>query len=318
MDYKDYYEVLGLERSATEDDVKRAYRKLARKYHPDVNKEPDAESKFKEAGEAYEVLKDPEKRAAYDQLGANWQAGQDFQPPPGWDQGFEYSSSGAEQVDPSAFSDFFENLFGQGRHAGGSRQTHREYHAHGQDHHARILIDLKDAYEGATRVISLRAPEVDAAGHVTLRERSIKVKIPKGITEGQHIRLAGQGTPGVGEGRAGDLYLEVEFQQDPVFSIDGRDVYINLPIAPWEAALGGKVKCPTPNGAVDLKVPENARTGQKLRLKGRGIPSRTPGDFYAVLQIATPPATSQQDRDFYEQMARDMKFDPRAKLAGAG
>jgi curved DNA-binding protein len=314
MDYKDYYEVLGLERTATQDEVKRAYRKMARKYHPDVNKATDAEAKFKEAGEAYEVLKDPEKRAAYDQLGANWQAGQDFQPPPGWNDGFEFSGGGFEQADQSSFSDFFENLFGQARAAEAGRQTRQEFHAHGQDHHAKIMIDLKDAYDGATRTISLRAPEVDAAGHVTIRDRAIRVNIPKGITEGQHIRLAGQGTPGVGQGKAGDLYLEIHFQPDQNFNIDGRDVYFNLPIAPWEAALGGKVKCPTPNGAVDLKVPKNARTGQKLRLKGRGIPGKPAGDLYAVLQIAVPPVQTDKDRAFYEQMAREMNFDPRAKL----
>ena len=313
MDYKDYYQILGLERSATQDEIKRAYRKLARKYHPDVNKEPDAETKFKEAGEAYEVLKDPEKRAAYDQLGANWQAGQNFRPPPGWDEGFEFSGGGFEG-DPGAFSDFFESLFGQARASGAGRHARHEFHAHGQDHHARIMIDFRDVYEGVTRTISLRAPEVDEAGHVSVRDRSIRVKIPKGISEGQHIRLAGQGTPGVGQGRAGDLYLEVQFQPDPNYTVEGRDVFLNLPIAPWEAALGGKVKCPTPSGTVDLSVPKNARTGQKLRLRGRGIPGNPPGDLYAILQIAVPPANTDKDKAFYEQMARDMDFDPRAKL----
>ena len=314
MDYKDYYEILGLERTATQDEIKRAYRKLARKYHPDVNKDADAEAKFKEAGEAYEVLKDTEKRAAYDQLGANWQSGQDFRPPPGWDEGFEFSGSGFEQADPGAFSDFFETLFGQARAQGASGRARQEFHAHGQDHHARIMIDLKDAYEGATRTISLRAPEVDETGHVVVRDRSIRVKIPKGISEGQHIRLAGQGTPGVGQGRAGDLYLEVQFQPDPNYTVEGKDVYLNLPIAPWEAALGGKVKCPTPSGTVDLSVPKNARTGQMLRLRGRGLPGNPSGDLYAVLQIAVPPANTDEDKAFYEQMARDMDFDPRAKL----
>ncbi len=314
MDYKDYYEILGLERTATQDEIKRAYRKLARKYHPDVNKDADAEAKFKEAGEAYEVLKDTEKRAAYDQLGANWQSGQNFRPPPGWDEGFEFSGSGFEQADPGAFSDFFETLFGQARAQGAGGRARQEFHAQGQDHHARIMIDLKDAYEGATRTISLRAPEVDETGHVVVRDRSIRVKIPKGISEGQHIRLAGQGTPGVGQGRAGDLYLEVQFQPDPNYTVEGRDVYLNLPIAPWEAALGGKVKCPTPSGTVDLSVPKNARTGQKLRLRGRGLPGNPSGDLYAVLQIAVPPANTDEDKAFYEQMARDMDFDPRAKL----
>ena len=314
MHYRDYYEILGLERSATQDEVKRAYRKLARKYHPDVNKDPDAETKFKEAGEAYEVLKDPDKRAAYDQLGANWQAGQEFQAPPGWDEGFEFSGGSFDGGDQAAFSDFFESLFGRARRGGGGHRTAHEFHAHGQDHHAKIVIDLKDAYQGATRTISLRAPEVDASGHVSVRDRSIRVKIPKGITEGQHIRLSGQGSPGMGKGQAGDLYLEVHFEADSNYTVEGRDVYLNLPITPWEAALGGKVKCPTPSGTVDLTIPKDARTGQKLRLKGRGIPSKQPGDLYAVLQIAVPPAKSDKDRALYEQMARDMNFDPRARL----
>jgi curved DNA-binding protein len=316
MDYKDYYKILGVERTATQDEIKRAYRKLARKYHPDVNKEADAETKFKEAGEAYEVLKDPEKRAAYDQLGSNWQAGQEFRPPPGWDSGFEFSGGGYTEADADSFSDFFENLFGGARGGPGGGRTYRrqEFHAQGQDHHARIEVSLKDAYEGATRTITLHAPEVDAAGHVVVKDRTIRVTIPKGITAGQHIRLAGQGSPGMGQGRAGDLFLEVQFQQDKVFEVDGRDVYVDLPIAPWEAALGGKVKVPTPAGTVELSVPKGARSGQKLRLKGRGIPSKQPGDLYAVLQIVVPPADSAKATELYEQMARDMKFNPRARL----
>tara|TARA_R110002126_G_scaffold291729_1_gene456041 strand:+ start:26161 stop:27132 length:972 start_codon:yes stop_codon:yes gene_type:complete len=320
MDYKDYYETLGLKRTATQDEIKSTYRKLARKFHPDVNHEKGAEDKFKALGEAYEVLKDPEKRAAYDQLGANWQEGQNFRPPPEWDSGFEFSGAGAGAADEGAFSDFFENLFGQARAggagagSGGQQRSRQEFHATGQDHHAKITIDLKDAFEGATRSISLRSPEVDASGHVQLKERTIKVKIPKGITQGQHIRLAGQGNPGVGRGQAGDLYLEIYFHEDPVFNVDGRDVYFDLPIAPWEAALGAKVKAPTPTGVVGLTVPKGAHTGQKLRLKGRGIPGKPAGDLYAVLQIVLPPAKTDKDRAFYEQMEREMDFNPRAKL----
>ncbi len=313
MDYKDYYKVLGVERDATQDDIKRAYRKLARKYHPDVNKEADAESKFKDAGEAYEVLKDPEKRAAYDQLGANWQAGQDFRPPPGWDSGFEFSGGGYTEADQEAFSDFFESLFGQARSGRTRYQGSREFHAPGQDHHARIEIALKDAYDGATRQIGLHAPQVDPAGHVSVKDRTIKVTIPKGILPGQHIRLSGQGTPGIGKGRAGDLYLEVAFKPERGFSIDGRDVYMDLPITPWEAALGGKVKAPTPSGSVELSIPRNARSGQKLRLKGRGLPAKPAGDLYAVLQIVTPPADTPEAREIYEKMARELDFNPRSK-----
>ena len=314
MDFKDYYETLGLERTATQDEIKRAYRKLARKLHPDVNKEPGAEEKFKEAGEAYEVLKDPEKRAAYDQLGANWQAGQDFQAPPDWNEGFEFSGGGFTEANEADFSDFFETLFGRARPSGHTHRTSHAFHAHGQDHHARITIDLLDSYEGATRTISLQAPEVDEAGHVSLKTRSIRVTIPKGVTEGKHIRLAGQGTPGMGQGRPGDLYLEIAFRDGGPYTADGRDVYFDLPIAPWEAAMGGKVKAPTPTGVVELTIPKDARAGQKLRLKGRGIPGKPAGDLYAVLQIAVPPAKTDEDRRLYEQMAQQMNFDPRAKL----
>ncbi|MEM6462242.1 MAG: DnaJ C-terminal domain-containing protein [Pseudomonadota bacterium] len=314
MNFKDYYEILGLERSATQDEVKRAYRKLARKYHPDVNKEPGAEDRFKEAGEAYEVLKDPEKRAAYDQLGANWKAGQDFQAPPDWNEGFEFSGGGFTDANETGFSDFFETLFGRARASGGQHRSGHGFHAHGQDHYARITIDLQDSYEGAARTISLQAPEVDSAGHVSLKTRSIRVSIPKGVTEGKHIRLAGQGTPGVGQGKPGDLYLEIAFREDGRFSAEGKDVYFDLPITPWEAAMGGKVKAPTPTGVVELTIPQNAHAGQKLRLKGRGLPANPPGDLYAVLQIAVPPAKTDEDRKLYEQMARQMNFDPRSKL----
>ena len=315
MEFRDYYKVLGLEKISSQDEVKRAFRKLARKYHPDVNKEADAEDKFKEVGEAYEVLKDPEKRAAYDQLGANWQAGQDFQAPPEWDAGFEYSGGGGNASDHSAFSDFFETLFGRTQTSNSKYQGGRgEFHAPGQDHHAKIMIDLRDSFEGATRSISLRAPALDSSGHVAVKERSIKVSIPKGVTDGQHIRLAGQGSPGFGKGRAGDLYLELHFHTDPIFRSIERDVYFDLPITPWEAALGGKVKSPTPTGNVDITVPQNARTGQKLRLKGRGIPGKPPGDLFAVLQIMIPPIESENDKKFYEQMAREMDFNPRLKL----
>jgi len=314
MEYRDYYEVLGLERTATQDELKRAYRKLVRKFHPDVNKDADAEDKFKEVGEAYEVLKDPEKRAAYDQLGANWQAGQNFQAPPEWDSGFEFSGGGYTQPDHAEFSDFFETLFGQAQAAGARYQGNREFHAPGQDHHAKISVELKDAYTGAKRDITLRSPELDASGHVSVKERTIRVTIPKGIVAGQHIRLAGQGTPGAGQGRTGDLYLEVHFLKDPVFGVEGRDVYFDLPITPWEAALGGTAKSPTPSGSVDLKIPANARSGQKLRLKGRGIPGNPAGDLFAVLQIAIPPVKTDKDRELYEQMSREMDFDPRVKL----
>lgn len=317
MEYKDYYEILSVERDADQESIKRSYRKLARKYHPDVSKEPDAEAKFKELNEAYEVLKDPEKRAAYDQLGNNWQAGQDFRPPPGWDQGFEFHGGGYTQVDPEQFSDFFESLFGRGGFGGGrgfyqgnaGRSARR-----GENTHAKILIDLEDAYKGATRTLTLRHSELGADGRPQVRERSINVKIPAGIAPGQQIRLSGQGEPGLGGAEAGDLYLEVEFKPHPHYHLDGKTVYLDLPVAPWEAALGATVRAPTPTGAVDLKIPPNSRAGSKLRLKGRGLPAKEPGDLFVVLQIALPPADSEAAKQAYRQMENAFDFEPRAGL----
>jgi curved DNA-binding protein len=316
MQYKDYYKVMGVERNATQDEIKRAYRKLARKYHPDVSKEPDAEKHFKEVGEAYEVLKDPEKRAAYDQLGANWKAGQEFRPPPDWDAGFEFRGGGFTPGDASVFSDFFESLFGRGMGGGfgGAQRAQTHFHAQGEDHHAKVLIDLEDAFHGATRTISLRAPEIDQQGHVVTHERTLNVHIPKGVKQGQQIRLAGQGSPGLGGAQAGDLYLEVEFRAHPFYRIEGRDLYLELPLAPWEAALGAKVKAPTPGGIIDLKIPAGSAGGRKLRLKGRGIPGRAPGDLYVVLQIVLPPGESERAKELYRRMERELAFNPRAKL----
>ena len=319
MNFKDYYEILGVDRGATQSEIKRAYRKLARKYHPDVSDAKDAEVRFKELGEAYEVLKDPEKRAAYDQLGANWQAGQQFEPPPNWDAGFEFSGGGFTQDNTGAFSDFFESLFGRGGFTGGSgggagHGRQRAYHARGEDHHAKVLIDLDDAYQGASRTITLQHPEVDASGRVQTKKHTLKVKIPKGVTQGQKIRLAGQGSPGMGEGPAGDLYLEIEFAPHPFYRVEGKDVYLDLPVAPWEAALGRKVKTPTPAGTVDLKLPAGAKSGQKLRLKGRGIPASKPGDVYAVLQIVTPPAKTEAAKAIYEKMEKELAFNPRSQM----
>lgn len=315
MKYKDYYAVMGVERDATQDEIKRAYRKLARKYHPDVSSEPDAEARFKEVGEAYEVLKDPEKRAAYDELGANWKAGQDFRPPPDWDQGFEFHGGGFTGADAEQFSEFFEGLFGGGGIGGGfARQAHREFHARGEDSHAKILIDLEDAYQGATRSLTLKATELGQDGRPHVRERTLNVRIPKGVHQGQNIRLAKQGSPGIGKGEAGDLYLEVEFRPHPFYKVEGKDVYLDLPVAPWEAALGATVKAPTPTGPVDLKVPANSSGGRKLRLKGRGIPAKAPGDLYVVLQIALPKADSDPAKEAYHEFQKATDFNPRTHL----
>ena len=312
MKFKDYYEVFGVPRDATQDDIKRAYRKLARKFHPDVSKDSDADVRFKELGEAYAVLKDPEKRAAYDQVGSQWKAGQDFQPPPGWDAGFEFSGRDFGSGDDPAHSDFFEALFG---HQARGRQR-PGMHARGRDHHAKVLIDLEDAYHGAQRSISLRMPVPDEHGRIVLRERKLDVRIPKGIRAGQHLRLAGQGEPGVGEGPPGDLFLEIEFKLHALFRVVGPDVYLDLPLAPWEAALGCSLTVPTPEGSVQLTIPAGSAAGRQLRLKGKGIPGKTPGDLYAVLAIVLPPAVSEKEQAAYRAMAEAFDFNARAAMKG--
>jgi curved DNA-binding protein len=312
MEYKDYYEVMSVARDATQDEIKRSYRKLARKYHPDVSKATDAEERFKALGEAYEVLKDPEKRAAYDQLGANWQGGQDFNAPPDWDAGFEFSGGGFTGGDATDYSDFFESLFGQAHAQGGGRRG--GFQARGQDRHAKILVDLEDSFKGATRAISLQVPELTPDGHVTTRTRTLNIKIPKGIREGQKIRLTGQGDPGQGKAPAGDLYLEIDFRPHALYRAEAHDLYLDLPVAPWEAVLGATVKVPTPEGVVELKVPAGSAQGRKMRLKGRGIPAKQAGDLYVVLQIALPEADTEQAKKLYRQMQDELDFNPRSRM----
>jgi curved DNA-binding protein len=309
---------MGVPRTASQDEIKRAYRKLARKYHPDVSKEKDAEEKFKELQEANEVLKDPEKRAAYDQLGPDWRPGQDFRPPPDWGKGFEHSR-GPGGAGAGDFSDFFSELFGErspfggGSSAGHGPRGGRGFSAPGQDHVARVEVDLEDAYRGGTRTIELRSPEMTADGHVMVKPRTLRVSIPAGVTEGQQIRLAGQGSPGIGGGPHGDLFLEVTIRPHPLFKLEGRDVTLTLPVAPWEAALGETVAVPTLGGSVDMKLPAAARAGQKLRLRGRGLPGNPPGDQFVLLKIVLPP-DSPGARQLFEQMKRELPFDPRSDL----
>jgi curved DNA-binding protein len=300
MEYRDYYAVLGVERSASADDIKKAYRKLARKYHPDVNAEPDAEERFKAVGEAYEVLKDPEKRAAYDALGAGWRDHQQFQPPPDWEQRFEFGGGGFTQHD-AGFSDFFESLFGrhafsqQGRRAGGFK---------GADEQARVGVTLEEAY----RQDSIEVTVPQSGG----RSRRLRVKVPAGIADGKRVRLRGQGGPGVGDGPSGDLYIEFRLVPHPRFRPDGRDVHLELPVAPWEAALGAEVAVPTLGGSVKLRIPPNSQGGGRLRLKGRGLPGEPPGDQFVTLKVVLPPADSPAARALYERMAAELAFDPRA------
>jgi curved DNA-binding protein len=318
MEFKDYYTTLGIDRNATQDEVKRAYRKLARKYHPDINKKDNAEQRFKEIGEAYEVLQDVEKRAAYDKFGKDWQAGQDFKPPPDWDDGFEFKGGGYTETDASQFSDFFESLFGA---QGGAGQRdpfagrHTRYSGKGQDLHAKIVINLEDSYRGSKRSFTLQRPVVDDSGHVITRPHTLQVSIPKGITEGQQIRLTGQGATGMGGGTDGDLFLEVAFAKHSYFIPDTRDIMLTLPISPWEAALGATVPVPTLGGTVELKIPPNSQTGKKLRLKGRGLCSaKASGDQYVILAIMVPKPVTDKDTEIYNNMKESMSFNPRSHL----
>lgn len=318
MEFKDYYTTLGLSRTATADEIKRAYRKLARKYHPDVSKEKDAEEHFKEVQEAYEVLKDAKKREAYDQLGSQWKNGQDFRPPPGWQgfSGFEGAGFSNEGEGLGGFSDFFESIFGQTRQGGVHRGHQRgPFKQQGRDEHAKITISLEDAFHGGSKTVQLQVPEVDAQGRLHHSTRALKITIPAGVIAGQQLRLAKQGTPGAGGGTPGDLYLEMEIQSHRVFILQGRDVYLTLPVMPWEAALGAKVTVPTLGGSVEVKIAPGAQAGQKLRLKGRGLPGKPiSGDQYIVLQVYVPPAKTEVERALYEKMAKEMPLDPRKNL----
>ncbi len=312
MQYKDYYQILGVSRDAALDGIKKAYRKLARKFHPDISKEADAEARMKEINEAYAVLSDTEKRAAYDQLGRGYRPGQEFHPPPNWDAGFEFSSSEAAD-----FGDFFSQLFGRmgaghGRdrpfagHAGG-------FHTQGEDHHAKVLLDIEDAFQGVTRQISLRVPSMDAGGHVILNSRTLNVKIPKGVYEGQIIRLVGQGASGMGNGKAGDLLLEVHFNPHPKLRVDGSNLHMSLPVTPWEAALGAMVPVNLFDTGLKVRIPEGTQSGQQLRVRGKGIPCATPGDLFLDIQVVLPPASTAKAKELYATMARELAFDPRAQ-----
>ncbi|MCW8949460.1 MAG: DnaJ domain-containing protein [Sedimenticola sp.] len=312
MQYKDYYNSLGVKRDASQSDIKKAYQRLARKYHPDVSKETDAEERFKEVGEAYAVLKDPEKRAAYDQLGNQWKSGEQFRPPPDWNDGFEYSG-GFSDTDAAAFSDFFESLFGAQANARAEDAATR-FHPHGQDTHAKIVINLEDAYNGATRTLTLRHPHLDPSGKVAFHERHLNVNIPKGVYAGQHIRLKGQGDAELRSGQPADLYLEISFESHSIYTIKGKDVYVDIPVTPWEAALGGQITVPIPSGKIKVTVPANSTHGRLMRLKGRGIPAKLPGDLFVRLQIVLPAANTAEVREAYENLKRVADFNPRKQL----
>lgn len=318
MEYKDYYKILGVARQASPDAIKTAYRRLARKYHPDVSRESGAEARFKEVAEAYEALKDPQRRAAYDQLSDHRQASQDSQPPPGW-QG--KAGGGASPGADNIFSDFFESLFGSrssSRRSGASgtvrraRTQERRSRMPGADQQATITISLEEAYHGISREVTVQSSATGTGGNGGAGTRKLRVKIPAGVQRGQQIRLPGQSS--LGSDNRGDLYLKVEIAPHRLFQLDGRDIQLELPVAPWEAALGANVQVPTLGGLVELRIPPGSQGGRKLRLKERGLPGDPPGDQYVLLQIVTPPADRPEVQELYEQLRRHSQFDPRAAL----
>ncbi len=308
MEFKDYYGVLGVAREATADEVKKAFRRLARKYHPDVSKAPDAAARMSEVNEAYAVLSDPERRAAYDAIGQGRRPGERFTPPPDWDAGFEFSGRGFEEA--GDFSEFFSELFGRAAARGGAGRRPPGDGRRGEDHHARVLLDLEDAWRGATRQITLRNPTLGADGHVRLVERSLEVNIPAGVRPGQLIRLAGQG--GAGQ-PPGDLFLEVQLRPHPRFRVDGATLVADLPVAPWEAALGAVVPVELPDGStLKVRVPAGAQSGRTLTVRGKGLPGKTPGDLELLVRVWLPSGLDPRARRHYEAMAHELPdFDAR-------
>lgn len=302
MEFVDYYDIMGLEESASADQIKKAYRKLARQYHPDVNKEPESEERFKQLGEAYRVLKDPEKRQEYDALRQHQNSSSGgFQPPPGWQFRDEQSSGSHGAGD---YSDFFEQVFGSRFRDGAASHTEQHVDAHGQDIHSRLPISIHDAFAGASIELSLQAPVMHDDGSIRYEQKKLLVKVPAGVRQGQKIRLKGQGGPGVGHLPSGDLYIELLIKDDPVFHLDGRDVSVNAPLTPWQAALGASVTVLTLNGAVKVTVPANAKAGQRLRLKGRGLPGKPVGDQYVSLSIVIPEVVTDEQKAAYRTLSQ--------------
>jgi curved DNA-binding protein len=312
MKYKDYYEALGVPRGASADDIKKAYRKLAQKYHPDVTKDPEGEEKFKEVAEAYQTLKDPEKRAAYDQLGASYQPGQEFRPPPDWEQRFGGAES-RSAFDDLDLSDLFESI---GRGARGRGRATMKFP--GEDYEVAVQLSLEDAMRGTQVELNLQVPERDEQGRLRAVPKTITARIPKGATDGQRLRLRGQGGPGVNGGPPGDLYLDIVLARHPLFRPVGHDLHMDLPLAPWEAALGATVELPTLSGKVEMKVAPGTTSGRKLRLKGKGLPKPKggEGDLYATVQIVNPTALGEREKELYRELAQASHFNPRAHFEG--
>lgn len=317
MEFVDYYKVMGLEEDASADEIKRTYRKLARKYHPDVSDAADSEARFKEVGEAYKVLKDPARRREYDEL-KKYQSsgGGGFQPPPEWRSRESINPEDFSGTAGGDYSDFFEQIFGSRFRQQGGAHTEQHFDARGQDMHSTLPVSIMDAFNGASIALSLKTPVVHDDGSIRTEQKTLKVKVPAGVTHGQKIRLRGQGGPGVGQGSAGDLYIEIQVREDEQFHLDGRDVSVSVPVTPWEAALGASIEVPTLSGQVKMTVPASARQGQRLRLKGRGLPGKVPGDQYVVLSVVVPEAVTEEQKQAYRAMSELWPVNPRAKSGG--
>jgi curved DNA-binding protein len=308
MEFKDYYDILGVDATADDKTIKSAYRKMARKYHPDVSEESDAEDRFKDVAEAYEVLKNKEKRAEFDAI-RQYGTSQGFEPPPGW-QASDFSSSGGDFQ--GGFSDFFDNIFGQAKHDSRQGFSQQHFAQRGEDVELGLAVFLEDAYQGESRTISYRVPGFDEQGRLVHQDKTLKVKIPAGVTDGERIRLKGQGAPGIGDAPPGDLYLHIRFAEHPLYTVDRADLTVTVPVSPWELVLGCKLEVPTLDGAVKLSIPANSQNGQKLRLKGKGLGKEgQQGDLFVLLRVTVPDKVSEAEQALWQQLAEQSKFDPR-------
>ncbi|MFP4108099.1 MAG: DnaJ C-terminal domain-containing protein [Desulfonatronovibrio sp.] len=325
MEYKDYYEILGVNKKSSKEEIAKAYKKMAKKYHPDLNpNDPKAEDKFKEVTEAYEVLKDDEKRRLYDSFGSDWQHGQNFQPPPGYDNAhFEFR--GGQQGAGFDFSDFFENIFGGGfgGTGRGAQRSSRGFQGDpfsgagfarkGQDAEATLELTLEEAYKGGSKSITLQEQVIGPDRKPRVQDKTLQVNIPPGIKDGSKIRLSGQGSAGMGSGQSGDLYLKVRILPHPLFKMDGNNIIYDLALTPWEAALGSNVRVPTLDGNIEMKIPEGISSGQKLRIRGRGMGRQAAkGDQLVRIMIKVPPKPSPEEKKIWEDLARVSGFNPRA------